>query len=299
MRILKRYGFAILVVVGILSPLAFFSSGLERRKELSAVERVVYYAGKPVQVVFSFFTETVRNVWDSYIDLRDAREEAGRLREQNLELSVRLQMFRELEAENSRLRQLLNFVKHVDLKFLSGEVKANDPSFMYRSVRLNRGEQDAVLPGMAVVTGQGVVGVVMRVMDKFCDVLLVTDPNSELDVIVARNRRRGIIAGSVGRYMKFKYSERGTRVQVGDEIVTSGLTGAFPPGISVGRVSFIKDDDDGVSQTIEVEPNANLSELSEALILLQPSREVEVIRKVGGNDWMRKIIESSPSRSGG
>jgi len=153
---------------------------------------------------------------------------------------------------------------------------------------------------MAVVAAAGAVGMVMRTGAGASDVLLVTDPNANLDVIITRNRRRGILVGGSGNIMQFKYFDRGSRLLVGDEIVTSGLTGAFPRGIAVGRVSKIKAGEGAVNQTIEVEPAVNFAEVSEALILLTPSREVEVIRKVGGLEWMKKMMEGgAEKRSGG
>lgn len=292
---LRRYGFVLLVLVAILFPFIFYSSEMTTRKEVSLVERVVYAVTSPVQWIFSITTNGVSHTLSSYVDLRTAKESAISLQDENARLQVKMQVLKELELENIRLRELLNFVKHVDLQFVSGEIKSADPTFLYKSMRLSRGEADGVRPGMAVVAAEGAVGVVMRTADKSCDVLLVTDPNSDLDVIVVRNRRRGIVEGNLGRNLRFKYSDRGTRVQVGDEIISSGLTGAFPRGITVGKVSKIGIDTDGVSQTIEVEPAVDFSHLSEALILLQPSREVETIRKVGGDIWMKGIMESVPS----
>ena len=299
MNILKRYGFAILVVGAVLFPFVFYSSDLASRRELSVVEKVIFTISKPVQFAFSLTTYHMRNAVDSYLNLRSAKEDAAHLKDENAKLSVQMQMLKEVELENVRLRKLLNFIQNVDIKFVSGQVQSADPSFLYKSIRLNRGESDGVAPGMSVVAAEGAVGVVMRVVDNSADVLLITDPNSNLDVIVARNRRRGILEGSTGTYMQFKYSDRGSRVQVGDEIVTSGLTGSFPRGIVVGRVARIKLEADGVAQSIEVEPAVNFAEVSEALILLRPSREVDVIRRVGGEQWMKKLVEGVPARSGG
>ncbi len=299
MNVIRKYGFFILLAAAILYPFVFYSSDLAARRELSFAERIVYTVSRPIQFVFTLFTDEAHGVFSSYISLHGAREEALALNEKNAKLNVQLQMLREVEIENTRMRKLLNFVKQVEVKFVSGHVQSGDPSFVYKSVRLNRGEAEGVLPGMAVVAAEGAVGVVMRSKGSFSDVLLLTDPNSDVDVIVSRNRRRGVLQGSSGQVMLLKYSDRGSRVQVGDEVVTSGLTGAFPRGITVGHVSRIKMESDGVSQIVEVDPAVNFSELSEALILLQPSHEVEIIRRIGGGDWMRQIVESVPGRSGG
>ncbi len=299
MLVFRRYGFALLVLCAIIFPFAFYSSDVSARRDLSLVEKIVYTVSRPIELGFNLFTHQFSSLIKSYVDLRGAREEAQRLKDENARLSVRMQMFKEVEKENERLQKLLNFVRQVNLKFVSGQVHSGDPSFMYKSIRLNRGESDGVLPGMAVVAAEGAVGVVMRTLGSYADVLLLTDPNSNLDVIVARNRRRGMLEGSAGQGMLFKYADRGSRVIVGDEIVTSGLTGPFPRGIVVGKVTKIRVEPDGVSQTIEVEPAVNFAEVSEALILLRSSREVEVIRKLGGMDWMKRLVESVPGRSGG
>jgi rod shape-determining protein MreC len=299
MPVFRRYGFALLILCAIIFPFAFYSSDVSTRRDLSFLEKVVYTLSKPVEVSFNLLTHQARQLLNSYVDLRGARREADRLKEENAQLSVRMQMLKEVERENERLHKLLNFVRQVNLKFVSGHIHSADPSFLYKSVRMNRGESDGVLPGMAVVAADGAVGVVMRTLGAYSDVLLLTDPNSNLDVIVARNRRRGMLEGSAGQGMLFKYADRGSRVIVGDEIVTSGLTGPFPRGIVVGKVTKIRVEPDGVSQLIEVEPAVNFAEVSEALILLRSSREVDVIRKLGGVDWMKRLVESVPGRSGG
>lgn len=299
MLVFRRYGFALLVLSAFIFPFAFYSSDVSARRDLSFVEKMVYTISKPLEVTYNVLIHQSSGLLKSYVDLRGAREEAERLREENSRLSVQMQMLKEVEKENSRLQKLLNFVRQVNLKFVSGQVHSGDPSFLYKSIRLNRGESDGVLPGMAVVAAEGAVGVVMRTLRSYSDVLLLNDPNSNLDVIVARNRRRGMLEGSSGLGMLFKYADRGSRVIVGDEIVTSGLTGPFPRGIVVGKVTRIRVEPDGVSQLIEVEPAVNFAEVSEALILLRSSREVEVIRKVGGVDWMKRLVESVPGRSGG
>ncbi|MCA2959227.1 MAG: rod shape-determining protein MreC [Silvanigrellales bacterium] len=300
MTLLRRYGFALLVATAVLFPFVFYSSDMQSRKNLSAVEKVVYAFSAPVEFVFRFGTGHVKDALAAYVDLRGAKEEAKRLSEENAKLAVQLQVAGQLENENQRLRTLLDFSRQGALRFLMAQVQSADPSFLYRSIRLGRGENDGVAPGMAVVAAAGAVGMVMRTVSDASDVLLVTDPNANLDVIVARNRRRGILVGGTGNVMQFKYFDRGTRLLVGDEIVTSGLTGAFPRGIAVGRVSRIKVEEGGASQTIEVEPSVNFAEVSEALILLKPSREVEVIRKVGGLEWMKRMMEGgADKRSGG
>lgn len=302
MMTLRRYGFWFLLAAAIIFPFAFYSSDMSARRELSMVERIVFAVTKPLEAVFSVFTSGLGETFRNYVQLRGAREEAMALRSENAELQVRLQLMRELELENGRLRKLLSFVDRQGLKFISGRVQNADPTFLFQSVRVDRGQSIGSMPGMGVLSADGVVGVVMRSGTSWSDVLLVTDPNSNLDVIVSRNRRRGIIEGTLGRKMRFKYLDQGSRIQPGDEVVTSGLSGPFPRGITVGKV--VSTGYEGTAQTgdapglppMEIEPAVEFGELSEALILLNLNHEVDVIRRVGGAEWMDKLMETASGR---
>jgi rod shape-determining protein MreC len=145
---------------------------------------------------------------------------------------------------------------------------------------------------MAVVAASGAVGIVMNVMPNVSQVLLITDPNSSTDVIVSRNRKRGVLQGTATNFMQLKHVGKGSKIQVGDQILTSGLTSAFPRGISVGRVVNIQVESDNVSQRVEVEPVADFSDLSEVLVLRRPSPELDIISEIGGQEWMDKVLHT-------
>ncbi len=298
MQLFKRYGFFIITLAAVLFPFMFYTSDLSLRQDVSVAEKLVYFVTRPIQSALSQVTSGASRLWNDYIYLVQARQQARDAREENTKLNVKIQMLQEIRLENERLRKLLHFVDEQNLNFLSGSVQSGDPSFLYSTLRLNRGEKDQVMPGMGVVASQGVVGTVMRTFSHHSDVLLVVDRNSDLDVIVARNRRRGIVQGFNGDKLRFKYLEKGSRIQLGDELMSSGLTGVFPRGLQVGKVTHITYEADGVTQLIEVEPAVEFSSLTEALILTRPSYEMEVIQKIGGNDWMKQM-DSKPATGGG
>ncbi len=287
-----------MVAFAVLFPFVFYSGEISARRDLSVIERLAFAASRPVQFVVGGTASGVSSVVNRYADLRGAKLRSIELVDENARLKLQLQALAEVASENTRLRSLLSLVQRRDLKFRSCEVTAFDPSFMFRNIRISCGTSDGILPGMGVVSAEGVVGIVMRTTSFSSDVLLVTDPNSNLDVIVARNRRRGILSGDAHGTLMFKHFDRGSRVQTGDEIVASGLTGPFPAGLVVGRVSEIVGDSEAVLQNIEVEPTVDISRLSEVLVLLQPSREVDTIRRIGGDEWLRKVVEGT-GRAGG
>ncbi|MES2615700.1 MAG: rod shape-determining protein MreC [Bdellovibrionota bacterium] len=299
MNFIKRHAFWIISVFTIALAVFFFSSTQSVNRDLSFIEKIVYITSKPIEMAFYYGKKWTVTSYESYIDLKNAKQESSALKKENMELKAKLNILATTSIENDRLRKLLDFKDRSQFKLLSCEIAQSDPSFLYKNIRINRGKNDGVQYGMGVLTTRGVVGVVIRVYGSVSDVLLLTDPNSNIDVIVARNRRRGVLQGGVSYAMQFKYFERGNNLLIGDEIVTSGLTGAFPSGIPVGKVVSINSGQDNVTQIVEVEPAVDFSDFKEALVLLTPNREVDIIQTEGGGDWIKKLIESNAGKNGG
>jgi rod shape-determining protein MreC len=124
---------------------------------------------------------------------------------------------------------------------------------------------------MAVVTSEGVVGRVIEVSLHTAKVLLITDPNSAMDVIVQRSRTQGIMEGKVEEVCVLKYVQKNEDVQVGDKVITSGLGGIFPKGLVTGTVTKVERKRPGIFQYIEVTPSVDFSRLEEVLILKEGS----------------------------
>jgi rod shape-determining protein MreC len=309
MNKLKKYGFALLAILSLLVPFAFYSSDLKNRKEFSLPERVGYSLLRPVEKVTTFTFNLFDKLLSNYIALKNAKEEANALASENKELKIKISLQADLVYENERLKKLLQFAESSNMQFIPAKFVAGDSSYIFRSVRLNVGKQNGVEVGMPAVTDVGVVGVVSRVASNTCDVLLINDPNSSLDVIVTRNRRRGVMQGSVSGKMTFRFSDRGSRIQVGDEIITSGLTGSLPRGIPVGKVVSVEAietrsqseskalvqgtrAETNDTSLVIVEPFANPNGLNEILILKKSSPELALIKKIGGDEWFEKSTES-------
>jgi cell shape-determining protein MreC len=105
-------------------------------------------------------------------------------------------------------------------------------------------------------------------------VLLLTDPNSGVDVLVQRTRVRGIVSGLLEKGAILKYVKRADDVQAGDRLVTSGLDGIFPKGVSVGRVARVSRKDRGLFLYAEVTPTADASRIEEVLVTAASGAEL-------------------------
>jgi rod shape-determining protein MreC len=140
---------------------------------------------------------------------------------------------------------------------------------------IDRGTQDGIVKGSAVLAPEGIVGQVFLASAHAARVLLVSDHNSGVDAIVQRTRAQGIVQGTVDAGCVLKYVKRTEDVQLGDDVITSGLDGIFPKGLPIGRVVEVDKRGRGLFQHAEVKPSVDFDQLEEVLVTRGPVRPVE------------------------
>ena len=181
--------------------------------------------------------------------------ENQRLHDENARLLQWQEVARRLEAENTRLRSLVKFTPESPVRDVAARVIGNSGGAFARNVLVNAGSAEGVARGQAAATGEGLVGRIAEVGDHSARVLLVSDLNSRIPVVLDDTRERAVMAGDNSDQPRLLYLRANAAVKVGERIVTGGAGGVFPPGIPVGVVASIAD---GV---VRVEPYAELSRL--------------------------------------
>lgn len=188
---------------------------------------------KPVASA-SRFAVQVEAMWDMY-------EENERLRQDNARLYQWQAAARKLEAENNNLRALLRYVPDPDVAFITGRVIADTGGAFAHSLLLNAGARDGIRKGQAVVTGEGLVGRVAGVGSRSSRILLISDLNSRIPVMVEPGRIRAVLAGDNTDSPRLIHLPTGSILSPGDTVVTSGHGGAFPVGLAIGFVSAVSE----------------------------------------------------------
>jgi rod shape-determining protein MreC len=161
----------------------------------------------------------------------------------------------------------LDFRAQLPTKSVTASIIANSASTWFQGCILDKGSADGVQKDMAVVTPLGVVGKVVSVTAHTAKVILLTDANSGIDVLVQRTRSRGIISGSLDSGTVLKYMKRSEDIQVGDRLITSGLDGVFPKGLMTGTVVKVNKQHLGLFQLVEVLPAVQSSRVEEVLVV--------------------------------
>jgi len=227
----------------------------------------------PFQKASSSSIRFLRDIWQHYFFLVHAakeneylEKELGKAFERNIQL-------KELKLSNSRLRSLLNFQEKITDRVLSAEVIGKDPSPYFKTILVDKGKNDGVEKGMAVVIPKGIAGQITDVSSHYSKVLLIIDHNSAVDALVQSDRARGIIQGGAAGQCFLKYVLRKHDIAIGDTVVSSGMDGIFPKGLGVGVVSSVIKPKSGIFQEVTVTPYVDFEKLEEVLIVLNPKQK--------------------------
>jgi rod shape-determining protein MreC len=263
---LKR--FRLLGVSLFLLFLAVFILVVHAREDRSTpfAEKVLSQISFPFQDRSQKVIRWVKGLGEHYIFLTRVQQENQRLQRALSALQEENNRLKELLLAGKRLEKLQAFQTQYSASMVA-RVFARDPSSWFKTILVDKGEQDEVTKDMAVITAEGVVGRVIEVSPSVAKVLILTDPNSALDVLIQRSRCQGIMEGKMENVCILKYVQKSDDVQVGDKVVTSGLGGIFPKGLLTGTVTAVDRKRPGIFQYIEVTPAVDFSRLEEVLLL--------------------------------
>jgi rod shape-determining protein MreC len=242
--------------------------------ELSVLDRGILRIVSPAQSAMSSVARGLSGLVGRYVELTHVRGENEVLRRDNERLRAELLQAQRQAAESGRYQRLLGLRDSTPAETLAARVISIDasPYFRVARVEIDRGE-GAVRRGMPVLTSEGVVGRINRVAGHTSDIMLLVDPRSAIDVVLPRTGGRGILRGKPGENgyrCSIEYLVRGEQAKEGDKVVTSGLGGAFPRDLAVGKISRVIPGTVGLYQEVEVTPDVDFARLSEVLVVAAP-----------------------------
>ncbi|MFM0221599.1 rod shape-determining protein MreC [Paraburkholderia dipogonis] len=165
------------------------------------------------------------------------RGENDKLRTKDLQLSQQANTAAELAAENAHLRALLQLSQRSTTESLPAEIQYDTRDPFTQKVVIGRGAQQGIQNGSPVVNEDGVIGQVTRVFPLQAEVTLLTDKDQAVPVQIVRTGLRSVIYGTPkGDTLDLRFVPISADIETGDELVTSGLDGVYPPGLPVAKV---------------------------------------------------------------
>lgn len=237
-----------------------------RFRYLEVVRQGLTVVTHPLQVAAAAPVDFVRNAAVYFATLVEVQLENADLRRSQLEAAQRLLRFEQLEQENAELRHLLGMSESLAIRSVAAEILYDAPDPFARKVILDRGARHGVVPGLAVVDAQGMIGQVTRVYPIQSEVTLLSDKEQAVPVQVQRNGLRGVLFGNGNAPLELRFIMAGADVRSGDMLVTSGLDGVFLPGLPVARVIGLEQDSDGFMNILG-EPVGRVERAVQVLVL--------------------------------
>jgi rod shape-determining protein MreC len=254
---------------GFIAVAAFLMMAASGLTVLDPVENVTLNVTTPIQDVMSDTTQPVARWVNNITDAGALSAENRELRAENEQLRNELSRAREGAVQGQQQAELDAVrAQFPDDSFLDSSVIARDTSNVRSLIAIDSGRSDGVQEGMIVVSeGRSLVGTVSRTFNDYAWVTLITDPKSAVSSMVQESRAEGVVAGNYGGELIMEFVGQGAVVKTGDFVITSGIGGGYPAGITIGRVSRVKKTEQDLFQAVYVDHLASLSSLEKVLVL--------------------------------
>ena len=265
-------GIRVIVLMLISILLMYFD---HRQNHLDTVRKAIGVAVYPLQLIVDAPVRLWKWIGESTTSRNDLQLEVGRLKAERLLTNARLQRLTALEAENARLRALLDARTRVRDEVRVAEIMSVDANPYEHNLVIDVGSRDGVYDGQAIVDADGVVGQVIATGIMTAQAVLISDTDHALPVEVNRNGLRTIAVGT-GEIdsLDLPFLPNNADIEAGDLLVTSGLGGAFPAGYPVAVVDRVTRLPQEPFADVTATPSAALDQVREVMLIWSaPSAE--------------------------
>jgi len=216
-----------------------------------------------IQRYYAFFSFPVKKIKRLY----KAEELNRKLVKEIIELSTRYQSISYIEKENSRLRALLKLKEHLPFKVLCAEVTGMQLSGIPEFVVLNKGTEENIKKDAAVVVQSGVVGRIAESHTGWSRCELLTSRTARISAMILRSRVKGIVQWEHGDVFCMKGVLKRSSVEIGDVVVTSGVSTIYPAGLFIGRVFKVTPAQDDMFKDVYLNSGVNFQTLEQVFII--------------------------------
>ncbi len=265
----------------LLAGLSLFLLIADQRSDwLDTARKTIGAAVYPLRVVVDAPISLWRWIGESTSSRNQLLLELSRLETERLITQARLQRYSSLEAENARLRAMLEARSRVRERVQVAEILSVSSNPFRHVLVIDKGTRDGAFEGQATIDAQGVVGQVIEAGLLSSHVMLISDPDHALPVQVNRSGLRTIAVGT-GNYdrLELPFLPNNADIQEGDLLVTSGLGGAFPPGYPVGTVDSVIRVPQNPFAEVSAKPAAALGQVREVMLIWPGEPESEAGRR--------------------
>jgi rod shape-determining protein MreC len=234
------------------------------------IESTVLHLLTPVYATVDWFVDRCQSVWSGYIHLMNLQTENTHLKET---LKV-LQEQHLLLADRAESTERLEFFVGMSLQTPQANVRAKvirrGNSLLNPTVLIDTGSYHGIREGFGVAGADGALGQIVRVGPGISKVLTLHHPDAGIGAMLQTSRVQGVVSGTGKDTCMMRFVSRFDPVILGEKVVTSGLDGAFPKGVPIGRVTGIRRDTNEIFQTLDISTDVNINAIEEVIIFIMP-----------------------------
>lgn len=261
----------IILIIILIVLLCMIATKSTNSTKTSAPKNFVMSVLTPVQSGFTKISKGFGGFFGHFSDITVLKEENEKLSKQVDALTVEVRNLEDYKLENERLKNLLDLKENTEYETVSALVVARDSSYWFSKFTINKGTDDGLEKHCAVITSKGLVGSITEIGSNWAVVTSIIDPDSSEGAVLERTQDTAIVEGTVDLsyegLCRVSYISKDSQLLTGDIIVTSGLGGIYPKGLSIGKVRELEPDTKGMSQYAIVEPSVDFSKISEVLVI--------------------------------
>lgn len=259
----------IVVIVALLFLIAGSTSA--EREDVSGPEKVIREILAPFQNGASFISEKFSIIPEVLGGVGVLQEENDRLKQENAELENQIILAEELESENQRLKDLLNYAAEsmTDYQYTTTNVINRSQSSWYNTMIISGGEDMGFEVNMPVVANGGLVGRISNVTSNTSEVLLILDQSGAVGAMIQETRAIGVVEGlgDNSEQMHMIHLAYDSAIQRYDRVITSGLGGIYPKGLLIGYIKDWEVDNGGTTIDAQVESFVDFDKLEEVMVV--------------------------------
>ncbi|MCX6745205.1 MAG: rod shape-determining protein MreC [Candidatus Parcubacteria bacterium] len=217
---------------------------------------------------FNFLTK-LKYSFINYQDAQNLKKENTELKEQLNQLNYDNSQLKAYQVENEKLRTILNFKEDKNYNTVLAAVIGKDTN-KANSLIINKGFQDGVRDGFAVVVDRGIIiGKIIDTKDYMSTVLLLNDKMSQLAIsLESSNKTNGLAEGEYGLSLKVNYIPQDILINEGDFIITSGTEANIPRGLLIGKINRIISQGSELFQSATINPLIAYNEISIVAVII-------------------------------
>ena len=248
---------------------------------VSLPSRVVSAVLKPFQSAFSWTTNYVSDYLANFKLRKTIEIEYNKLRAENDELTYKSLLNDELEAENERLRNMLNvFDEKKSMNPIMAQVTGKETSSWFQMFTIDKGSKQGIKENMAVINADGLIGYIYKVYETSSEVISIVDSRASVAALIESSRDQGIVKGTLGieedAACRMYYLPVDLVPRPGDTVVTSGVGLSFPKGLKIGVIRETTRDMDENTHYVVIEPYVDFMHIEEVIVLIYEAAQEDM-----------------------